>query len=430
MKGSFDSHRKRNSYIKNTKRVLIFLGSGSTFCFGGPRGEEILTALRTDKKYRTKANIPIGQFLYDKLYGTYGKETNFETIIASVELILNYHMGQQNPNNNPIYKSIDSIFLSIDSSFLEQIENYNIYKIPDEHESIILQCFVNDHTTEVTLPQAIAKVYYYSKILNHFLSIITLQISKYSEGESIYNQKLKQFVNYLIFKNYKVNFFTTNYDNLIPKVLDEKNVFNGFDIEVADYEGQLFNAQRIVFDDTSIKHFNLHGSVYWHYEFLMSHLESKFIFNDKEYNLPFYNKTDFTNPGEETILLNIITGYNKTQRTLYPPFSLMLESFIKEIVRADILIVIGYSFSDNHVNKILSLSLGQRPLKTLLITKTDDNSPNSIDIQRFKYLLKKFDNLSNPIRSNNMISSPDKSQNVYINGFGEFLCNTSSWDII
>jgi hypothetical protein len=421
------SDKNSQAIRTNKKRILIFLGAGATNCFNGPAGEYILNEFKANNKYRTKSNIPVGQFLFDKLFETYGDQTNFETIIASIELLLNYHLSQQNNSSDPIFKSIIPIFFTLDESFLDQIDNFVIHDTQDESEMVILEYYVDGNIETMSLARTSVRIYYYSRILSNFLSLLAMLISQYEDGVEDYNSKFKRFVNYLIRRNYTINFFTTNYDNLIPTILIDKKIFNGFDIKGHDGNNLLFNPHKIVFDDTSIKYFNLHGSIYWHYEFLMEYSEYRYVFNNEEYDLPFLPLTDLSNPGEEIVLSNIITGYNKTQRTLIPPFSLMLESFIKECTRADILLIIGYSFSDSHLNKILSLPFSFNSPKIINITKSTDNYLNTPEGHRFRKTLKKHDRLSNTVNPQHILSSQDKKQTVFINGLDDFLDNSDNW---
>lgn len=421
------SYKKRIIHNKGKNRILIFLGAGATICFGGPTSNEILVELKTDERFKTVDNRPIGQYLYDKLHDSFGDQTNFETIVASIELIINYHLAKANDTENPNLKSIIPSFLSFDEHFLEQIDNFTLHEIDNEPEQVILEYFNNGFSQTIPLPRKSAKLYYYSKILNNFLSLISIKITHYVDGNSEYNLKFKNFINYLISCNFNINFFTTNYDNLIPNILENKNVFNGFDTRNHDNDELLYNSKKIIFDDSVIKFFNLHGSIYWHHEFLMDHMEYQFVFKDQEYNLPLFSQTDFTNPGEELVLSNIITGYNKTQRTLSPPFSLMLESFFKECIRADVLLIIGYSFSDNHLNKILSLPFNNESPKIINITHSTNTYLSTPAGQKFAGILKRQFGLTTPHISENSISSSDRKQIIFFKGLDDFLDDRENW---
>ena len=226
------------------KKVLIFLGAGATICFGGPRSSDILDLLKTKDKFRTKGNIPVGLYLFNKLTETYGEQTNFETVIASIELILNFYLAQQNDVYDPNLKSIIPVFFNLEGTTIDQIENFTIRNIEEDTESVILVYNENDHETYLTLPKKSAKIYYYHKLLNYFLSIISIAVAEYGEGIDEYNIKFNEFIKYLISNNLNINFFTTNYDNLIPSILDNKNVFNGFNVKTQEDNALLSTQKR------------------------------------------------------------------------------------------------------------------------------------------------------------------------------------------
>ena len=416
------------THLKNhSKRILIFLGSGATYCFNGPSSVEILQLLKSNNKYKTTGDLPVGQFIYNKLAETYEDETNFESVIASIELIINYHLGLANNLQDPNLKSITPIFFELDETFMVQIDNFEIQDIPENQETVILKFFENDIETFLTLPRESAKLYYYSKILNNFLSIISISINGYSEGNEEYNLKLKQFIYYLISNNLQINFFTSNYDNLIPTIIDNGTIFNGFDITLTGEAGKLYNTNKILNDNSIIKHYNLHGSIFWHYEYLLEKLEYQYVFKEGEYNLPILSHTQITNPGEELVMSNIITGYNKSQRTLLQPFSLFMDTFIRECSKADILLIIGYSFSDKHINRILSIPFDYASPKIINITHSEDNFLQTKEGHRFTDILKNKDKLSDSLLDGNLISSRDNKQKIFITGFKDFLDNKANW---
>ncbi len=430
------SRLRRQSYKINPnkshvrKRVLVFLGAGATMCFGGAKSDTILEDIKTDQRFKTTDNVPIGQYLYDKLNETFGNQANFETVIASIELIITYHLAKTNDTENPNLKSIVPSFLIFNEDFLNKIDNFTLHEIPEHPDEVILEYFNNLVLQTFTLPRKTVRLFYYSKILNNFLSLISIRINQYAEGDSDYNLKFKNFVNYLISNYYHVNFFTTNYDNLIPKILEGRNVFNGFDGPNQDNSGLQYNSKKIIFNDSVTKVFNLHGSIFWHHEFLMDHMEYQFVFKPEEYNLPLFSKTDVTNPGEELVLSNIITGYNKTQRTLSPPFSLMIGSFIKECLRADVILIIGYSFSDNHLNKILSSPFNENSPRIVNITQSSLDYLRTPEGKKFTELLKRKFALTSPVIDDNFISSTDNRQMIYFSGLASFLDSKDNWKTI
>ena len=57
------------------------------------------------------------------------------------------------------------------------------------------------------------------------------------------------------------------------------------------------------------------------------------------------------------MLTNIITGYQKIQKSIFPPFRQMQAAFDKDCCLADNIYIIGYSFGDEHINETLRTTL-------------------------------------------------------------------------
>jgi hypothetical protein len=54
--------------------------------------------------------------------------------------------------------------------------------------------------------------------------------------------------------------------------------------------------------------------------------------------------------GKTIMATNIVTGYQKTQRAIFPPFKQMQAAYDKDCCFADTIYIIGYSFGDEHIN--------------------------------------------------------------------------------
>ena len=143
-------------------------------CFGGAKSDTILEDIKTDQRFKTTDNVPIGQYLYDKLNETFSNQANFETVIASIELIITYHLAKTNDTENPNLKSIVPSFLIFNEDFLNKIDNFTLREIPEHPDEVILEYFNNLVLQTFTLPRKTVRLFYYSKILNNFLSLISI----------------------------------------------------------------------------------------------------------------------------------------------------------------------------------------------------------------------------------------------------------------
>lgn len=130
------------------------------------------------------------------------------------------------------------------------------------------------------------------------------------------------------------------------------------------------NVLRILTDTESNVHYNLHGSAYWKVlptdksklpnpEIVLGegiHLAS----NDEQSTLQIEK-------GKTLFVSNIITGFQKSQRTVLTPFRQMQSAFDKDCLTADKITIVGYSFNDEHINEALKTALRYNENLTLEI---------------------------------------------------------------
>src|SRR5690606_2729418 len=108
-------------------------------------------------------------------------------------------------------------------------------------------------------------------------------------------------------------------------------------------------------------HYNLHGSVFWEVQARdKSQLPNPYFYLTESPNFPvnsYEYSTKQSERGKTIFLSNIITGYQKTQRSIFAPFKQMLSAFDKDCLSANNIYIIGYSFNDEHVNACLRTAI-------------------------------------------------------------------------
>ena len=186
-----------------------------------------------------------------------------------------------------------------------------------------------------------------------------------------------------------IRMYTLNYDRLFKNILEKEGmeIFEGFDLENLYAEGVNkcpLNIKRIIMDTKSDCYYNLHGCANWH------------IDETNENQLPGYqywmtgapnlrNSSAYIEieKGRKLLLTNIITGYQKVQRTALSPFRQMFSAFDRDCTLADEIFVVGYSYADEHINDIIRNARRYNPqVKITLI------NPSFEDEQfMFKFLL-------------------------------------------
>lgn len=179
--------------------------------------------------------------------------------------------------------------------------------------------------------------------------------SKYGDLLALY----KQFYRKLVFRDSnlsKANIFTTNYDLYSEKALDELGVqycngFSGFiergfnpamfNYAFAEQMGLSQNKWNVI--DNFIYLYKLHGSINW--------IEAE---NKKH----LFNVIEVQDCNVDSGKMMIYPTPLKYMATLSSPYSDLFREFQKKIMQEKtVLVVMGYSFSDEHINNIIYQAL-------------------------------------------------------------------------
>lgn len=166
----------------------------------------------------------------------------------------------------------------------------------------------------------------------------------------------------------RVNIFTTNNDLFNERVLDRLNINfnNGFGGGLDKY----FNPARFSYTfskkieasiekyeplDNMVYLYKLHGSINWIEE------EGNSLFNIKEINIDKDYKPDSKN-------VLIYPNPLKQGKSLTAPYSDIIREFQRKLLlQNSVLFVIGYSFSDDHLNNIIYQALSTNSSLSIII---------------------------------------------------------------
>ncbi len=317
-------------------KIVYLLGAGAMIDFNGPKTAELTEDCR-NLLYGLN-NTHFSEII-DQLDLLYGDENyNFETIIASIEQLLNYSIA----TDHVYYKSIEntsvnrvifrSEFPTLTSSSLWScyrslvnmiIDRVNKYDRPAPLDSIDFNKSNN--------PQAILRGYFSKMMTNNSLKIYSL-----------------------------------NYDHLIPKLLSDKCIYDGtIAMNQADSK---FEYDVLKFLNHSLTYFNLHGSIYLKQQpnHLYSVIQSQ-VPNRLDYAIPQKGGS----PNELIIFSPIITGYSKSQRMMGDAFNFGFSSFFDDINTCSELIIVGYSFSDPHINSVIRTAFNLDTKKLTIVDYRD-----------------------------------------------------------
>lgn len=356
------------------KRVVVLCGAGAINPWGGIQTSELTKkVLESSSRFLCMDNTtPILQYIYNilKNNGLHENEINFETLINCVdELIVHYSYSNKKEKKQSIHKSI---FQVINEDF---INNFDVESSNGDTFKLIYPKGEKTDYEKPSYNNESPEQFYYIQLLNNILTSINSAVSNYSyhspnnsniikEKNKTVNENFQKWVTQICDCNI-LRIYTLNYDRVFKILTKEINIdlFEGFtyDDEIP-VSGILPDIKKIITDFESNVHYNLHGSIFWNV-------------NNPELPyrnfLPFitlhpYPKLNVNNPitaciqsekGNSMVISNIVTGFQKIQKTAVAPFKQMQYSFDKDCFIADEIVIVGYSFGDNHINYSLKLAL-------------------------------------------------------------------------
>lgn len=205
-----------------------------------------------------------------------------------------------------------------------------------------------------------------------------------------------------------------------------------------------FNPKKLLqSDNTKVLH--LHGSIYYGHE---RDLGNRYMFEDSHEDLYLYSsyeeakQTWFYRSGasaqshDETHIGPIITGLRKTDKLMPYPYSSYYYQLQESLMSSSKLIIMGYSFGDNHINSLLEriVRLHGDNRRVVVITyfphseeywHPDSSVMDWPDNEMFRFIAKSFKQ-NNPFDNsnfNNPLISTDQRSRVYLRGVREAFSN-------
>ena len=170
---------------------------------------------------------------------------------------------------------------------------------------------------------------------------------------SEYYKKLSEFQKQIQFP---LKIFTLNYDLLIEKNLSEITIERGFD-DNKKWNYKLFSERP---EDPDIYLYKLHGSLDWE-----RNTDTQIVKNvDNIPNIP-----------------DLIFGTQYKMQYI-DPYLFLISEFRHYALKAKLIICIGYSFSDEHINAILSQALKNNEGTKIYSVNIDDKNKQMENIKR------------------------------------------------
>ncbi len=168
-----------------------------------------------------------------------------------------------------------------------------------------------------------------------------------------------------------IRLYTLNYERNFKVILEHTaeplSLFEGFNSKATlEYGSRLRADVRSILGNKDCDcHYNLHGSIFWDVEARdAGQLSNPAIYLTEGPRLieNSYELAIWQSEKSKTLLLtNIITGYQKVQRGIFAPFRQMQAAFDSDCSFADTIVVVGYSFGDEHINASIRTALQHNP---------------------------------------------------------------------
>lgn len=353
-------------------RIVIILGAGFPLMWGAPTSSSIKKEIMKILQSHT-----MGKEIINRL--EVSKSGNFEYLLSVIEAVISY-------STQP-------------SDF--QFTN-KIFKINFDYD-------VND------------LYILYQKCIDCIIDLVYAYELKVKSTDCIANN-LKLLFHYLGEKYSHVCCYSLNYDEILQRLLGNRNLYCGIDKDgIFEY-----NFSRI--RTLNYSFYNLHGSIYLHYEYRNGQYEithSSIPTSCRQSAIGTYGG----NPGEYLLFFPIITGHNKTQRILNKHFSFPFSSFEEDLSECNTVLTIGYSFNDPHVNSQIRQYTHSRNVDYRFITREDGRVSGSSFEWRLINVIGTSQYTSDT-EHDDFFEWKNRRMQIYKRGVECFLNNQSLWQIL
>ena len=254
----------------------------------------------------------------------------------------------------------------------------------------------------------------YKECINSIIDKVKEYEEKALDCSNTKSKLFKDFYSYLSKCSSKINYYTLNYDEIVPQI-----ICPNIDRSI-NYDIEKHLSLRKTFS-------NLHGSIYL--KIATKGLGYEVIHNEFPQDLSNALFSNGGNPNEQLIFSPIITGVNKTQRILGDYFSHNVITFGIDLSLCDVLFIVGYSFSDPHINMLIKQYVVKRNKRIVLIDYNNPyyytGKPNNID----KIITPQYQ-YDQDTKEEDWFYLNGRELNVYKLGFESFIKNPQNWKTI
>ncbi|MFD2704066.1 SIR2 family protein [Salibacterium lacus] len=394
--------------------VTVILGAGAAIDIGAPATLRITDMITKGHLSRSEPWVFIRE-LKEKLDDYYNCKANFEDLLHCVETLLNYTrpLKELNSKHKPVLGEFMQI---IDPKYINHL---NLYKSKIEILETIFE-EIRKYDSKFNVPE---NHKFYSNFWSDLCNLVSTDI------------------------------YNLNYDRTIQNSLIENGIEfeEGFINDPLRENVKKFNPENLY--SASNKVVNLHGSIYFGFKKDLSNEDLlNYNFQDLYLHLSSLDAKEtwgrktgrsdiLTQSGEKVISSPIITGLRKLEKLNVAPFNFYHSLLPMSIVNNSSLLIIGYSFGDDHINSYIEKHrlIHGKSSKVCLITFMDKEDKKTwhhnisemskltgfINHEMFSFIAK-ASNESNPettFEYKNPHESRDKNFRMYFGGFKDTVDN-------
>lgn len=296
-------------------KITILLGAGfAQYCKG--LGTKDINDLFSNYTKWEVDKLSLYEYVKEKLENEY-YDFNFETFLAFLEQICSYRLSQfREGKTSTSWKGLSS----------------TIFFLKDVFE--LCPCLTDQISSY--------------EVLRSYINLIIDSVTKYDDYTKCKNQidNFKKYIYHLKDNKYDVKIYSTNYDHIVPKALGICGTGLGISNDKA--------RQEFIYDIDGFRHlpltyFSLHGCSYIYQE-----AYGRFYLSNIARVMPLFAQSNRGgNPNTETLFTPIISGYSKLEHINGRPFNFGFQAFTNDCFDSNLIITMGYSYSDPHINSII-----------------------------------------------------------------------------
>ncbi|MEQ9300100.1 MAG: SIR2 family protein [Cyclobacteriaceae bacterium] len=357
------------------KKVVYLFGAGAAIPWDGPKTSDLTSAILNSGFYCKDGKTRVTQKVFDVLSLSFDEsEINFETIMSVLEELIVIHSSDNHFATNsflfPFVQKKGSLDDLYNFEVTVEVKHGFTLKIPShELES-------GKHAYQNQSPKQL----YLQLLYANLLTTISAKVSSYSyhtsgnskiisDSKEALNDNFYRWISSKVKMDYFVRLYSLNYDRLFSVILKKNkiDIFEGAECgsEIKPGENINFDLNRILTDFESNCHYNLHGSSFWE-------IKAR---NNNQLPAVQYTLTGAPNlpcnlweqpliqmeKGKTINPSNIITGYQKAQKSSISPFRQIQSAFDRDCIESNMMYIVGYSFGDAHINESIKNLLISSP---------------------------------------------------------------------